>query len=153
MSSDRPDAPLACKFGGTSVADARQLARVRALIAEDPRRRYIVVSAPGKRHAKDKKVTDLLYLCRHTAQEGLDAGTVFALIRERYETIGRDLNVRSVSAWLDEVEAGIAAGTSADWTASRGEYLHARLVADYLGATFVDAFDCIRFAPDGRLDP
>jgi aspartate kinase len=65
--------------------------------------------------------------------------------------------VEGVGGWLDEVEAEMAArsaeGISADWLASRGEYLHARLIAAFLGARFVDAADLIRFTRDGRLDP
>src|SRR5205823_4448114 len=136
---------LACKFGGTSLADAAQIRQVASIVQADSRRRFIVVSAPGKRHPTDKKVTDLLYLCHHTLKEELSAASVFALVRERYEQIGRDLGVHGVSAWLDEVEtemnARLESGLSADWLASRGEYLHARLIAAYLNARFVDAAD------------
>ena len=41
------------KFGGSSVADAIQMRKVKAIIDADPTRRYIVVSAPGKRFAED----------------------------------------------------------------------------------------------------
>lgn len=148
---------LACKFGGTSLADAGQIRRVAAIVRADPRRRFVVVSAPGKRHSADKKVTDLLYLCHHTLKEELSAASIFALVRERYEEIGRELGVEGVGGWLDKVEAEMASrsaeGLSADWLASRGEYLHARLIAAFLGARFVDAADLIRFTRDGRLDP
>jgi aspartate kinase len=146
------EAPLACKFGGTSVSDASQIRQVASIVHSDPRRRYVVVSAPGKRHAADKKITDLLYLCHHTVREGLDAGHIFALIRERYCDIARALEVSGVEAWLDAVEAEMQNGVTEDWLASRGEYLHARLIAAYLDATFVDAADCIRFTEEGRLD-
>lgn len=148
---------LACKFGGTSLADAAQIRQVASIVRADSRRRFIVVSAPGKRSPTDKKITDLLYLCHHTLNEELRAASVFALIRERYEEIGRDLGVDGVSGWLDEVEgemnARSEAGLSADWLASRGEYLHGRLIAAYIGARFVDAADLVRFTRDGRLDP
>ncbi len=149
--------PLACKFGGTSLAGAAQIKRVASIVRADPRRRVIVVSAPGKRSASDKKVTDLLYLCHHTLREGLSAASIFALIRERYVEMAQDLGIEGMPGWLDEVEAGMVAGAkredSADWLASRGEYLQARLVACYLGARFVDAADLIRFTEDGWLDP
>ncbi|HET6387086.1 MAG TPA: aspartate kinase [Armatimonadota bacterium] len=145
--------PLVCKFGGTSVADAAQLQKVISIVRSDPRRKYVVVSAPGKRYAADRKITDLLYLCYHTAQEGVDTSPVFKVIRDRFEELGRDLNVPAIGGWLDEVEAALADGVTRDWIASRGEYLHARLVASHLGARFVDAAECLRFTPDGRLDP
>ena len=50
------------KFGGSSVANAEQFKKIKAIIQQDPTRRYIVVSAPGKRFAADNKITDLLYL-------------------------------------------------------------------------------------------
>ena len=51
------------KFGGSSLADANQFAKVRQIVQSDPSRRVVVVSAPGKRSADDHKITDLLYLC------------------------------------------------------------------------------------------
>ena len=55
------------KFGGSSMADAGQLRKVRDIILADPHRRVVVVSAPGKRFSNDHKLTDLLYLCHaHT---------------------------------------------------------------------------------------
>ena len=49
-----------CKFGGTSMADGITMLRVRKIIESDAARRYVVVSAPGKRFSGDVKVTDLL---------------------------------------------------------------------------------------------
>ena len=51
------------KFGGSSMADATQYRKVRDIILADPDRKVVVVSAAGKRHSKDHKLTDLLYLC------------------------------------------------------------------------------------------
>ena len=48
------------KFGGTSLADAKQIEKVVHIVKADPTRRIVVVSAPGKRFAGDTKVTDLL---------------------------------------------------------------------------------------------
>ncbi len=52
-----------CKFGGTSMADGNVIAGVKKIIESDKSRRYVVVSAPGKRYSGDTKVTDLLYAC------------------------------------------------------------------------------------------
>lgn len=51
------------KFGGSSMADAHQFAKVKAIVDSDPSRRVVVVSAAGKRSRDDHKLTDLLYLC------------------------------------------------------------------------------------------
>ena len=56
------------KFGGSSVADIIQLKKIKEIINSDPDRRYIVVSAPGKRFDGDNKITDLLYLVKTTME-------------------------------------------------------------------------------------
>jgi aspartate kinase len=94
----------------------------------------------------------LLFLSHSLHQQGLDAATAFGIIRERYREIASSLGVAEMPAWLDQVQSQIKAGADADWTASRGEYLNARLVAAFLGARFVDAADNIVFSADGRLN-
>ena len=51
------------KFGGSSMADAGQYRKVRDIVFADKQRRVVVVSASGKAHKDDHKITDLLYLC------------------------------------------------------------------------------------------
>ena len=52
------------KFGGSSVADAIQINKIKNIVEGDDAIKYVVVSAPGKRFKDDSKVTDLLYLCK-----------------------------------------------------------------------------------------
>ena len=142
---------VVAKFGGSSVADANQIRKIEKIIKADPNRRYVVVSAPGKRTSADKKITDLLYLCHSLNKQGLDLAPAYSLIEERYLEIGRDLGVDGVQKWLDYMGEQIKNGATKDWVASRGEFLSARLIARYMGAEFVDAADCIRFNADGRF--
>ena len=66
------------KFGGSSLANAEQFKKVGSIIMEDEARRYVVPSAPGKRHSSDTKVTDMLYACYEAAVKGEDfAGQCF----------------------------------------------------------------------------
>ena len=58
------------KFGGSSVANAQQFRKVKHIIESDPARRFVVVSASGREHKKDNKVTDLQYLIEHQKIEG-----------------------------------------------------------------------------------
>ena len=58
------------KFGGSSLASARQFKKVKAIITADKTRCYVIPSAPGKRDGKDTKVTDLLYQCYDAAVSG-----------------------------------------------------------------------------------
>ena len=86
------------KFGGSSVADADQLRKIRTIVEADPERRYIVVSAPGKRHKADNKVTDMLIRCFEIQQRDLDEGLAyFSQIEERFPS--RVISSRS-RCWL-----------------------------------------------------
>ena len=51
---------VVAKFGGTSIADAAQFRKISEIVHENPERRFIIVSAPGKRFPEDRKITDLL---------------------------------------------------------------------------------------------
>ncbi len=144
---------ITCKYGGTSVADAACLRRVQAIIDDDPNRRFIVVSAPGKRTPEDRKVTDLLYAWHGLTQQGLDAAEPRAIIAERFEELATDLGVPfNVYAELEEIAQTGADHPEPDFMASRGEHLMARLVAALLNATYVEPADCIRFDDEGVLD-
>ncbi|MCR5296755.1 MAG: aspartate kinase [Clostridiales bacterium] len=144
---------IVTKFGGSSLANDEQFRKVRSILELEPTRRYLVPSAPGKRFPDDEKVTDLLYLCHKLAKEGKPFADEFAKIRERYLDIARGLHLKvDIESKLNEVEEGIASGKNKDWCASRGEYLCALLMADYLGWSFVDAADGIVFREDGLLD-
>ncbi|MGV8151670.1 MAG: aspartate kinase [Candidatus Nanoarchaeia archaeon] len=49
-----------CKFGGTSLANREQIEKAIDIVLSDSSRKYIVVSAPGKRNSSDTKITDQL---------------------------------------------------------------------------------------------
>ncbi|GAH12020.1 unnamed protein product, partial [marine sediment metagenome] len=82
---------VVCKFGGSSVADSAQIKKIKSIINLDAGRRFIVVSAPGKRKKDDKKITDLLYLCHELAEQALEIDEPFHIIRERYLEIAGEL--------------------------------------------------------------
>ena len=141
-----------CKFGGSSVAEAAQIRKVKSIVEQDPSRRIIVVSAPGKRHKQDEKITDLLYACHAKVEKGESIDAVFTTIRSRFLEIAEELKVSgSLEEALAEVEEKIKAGASADYAASRGEYLSGLLIADFLEAEFVDAEKVVRLTDDGRV--
>ena len=142
------------KFGGSSMADAGQYRKIRDILLADPERTVVVVSAPGKRHSKDHKVTDLLYLCNAHSKYGVACDPVFDLIVERYTSIrdelGIDLDLETEFAILKK---GIdAKKISEDELVSRGEYFSAKLIAAYLGYRFLDAADWVKFKLDGSVD-
>ena len=144
---------ITAKFGGSSLASAAQFRKVGAILAADPARRFVVASAPGKRDSGDTKVTDLLYRCYDLAAAGEDYSPVLEQIRERFEAIARELGVAvDVDAELRPIREHLRTAPQRDYMASRGEYLNSRLLAAWLGWTFVDAASCVRFARDGSFD-
>ena len=84
---------IVAKFGGSSVADAGQIRKIAAIIDSDPRRSIVVVSAPGKRHGGESKLTDLLYLCQDMAAMATAITEPFGLIRDRYAEIVVELGL------------------------------------------------------------
>ncbi|MCL2103817.1 MAG: aspartate kinase [Kiritimatiellaeota bacterium] len=92
-----------CKFGGSSVADAKQVTKIIDIVLADADRRIVVVSAPGKRDKTDTKVTDLLIQCAEEALAGKCTEDTLARIIGRYAEIQRDLNLpESVVAEIEQ---------------------------------------------------
>ena len=121
-----------CKFGGTSMADGNIILRAAQIVQSDKDRRFVVVSAPGKRFNGDIKVTDLLYKCA----DALDAGDsslfeeTFDKISTRFLNIERELEKDvGMQAGLNQVKAEMFGGAGRDYCASRGEYFAAKIKA------------------------
>lgn len=128
------------------MANASTICQVADIILSNPERKYIVVSAPGKREKDDIKVTDLLYKCFDEAAQNGNCAKSFALVRARFDDIIRDLNIDlDLSADFDEIEKKINSSTSPDYAASRGEYLSAKILAKKLGFDFLDSAEFIKF--------
>ena len=134
------------KFGGSSLADASQIKKVAEIIKSDASRRFAVASAPGKRDSNDTKVTDLLYGCCDRKAAGEDIAENLDVINLGI-SFDIDGEIAAIAAKLDEGGAFIR-----DYIASRGEYLNSKIIASYLGFTFVDAAEIIRFSEDGSFD-
>lgn len=140
------------KFGGSSVADGIQLTKTKQIIEQDPSRKFIVVSAPGKRFDGDNKITDLLYLCKAHMEHNLPYDQVFQVVADRYMAVALNLGVEvDLMEHLDEIRENLKKNPSADYIASRGEYLNAVLVAAFLGFDFVDVAGLILFDSKGKV--
>lgn len=135
------------------MANADSLRQVRDIVAADSLARFVVVSAPGKRAAGDTKVTDLLYDCYRTRRAGGDLETAFARVEKRFtdivDALGCDVDLQP---YFKQIAYDIDGGASEDYAASRGEYLSAIVMAAYLGYTFIDAKDIVKFDDDGAFD-
>ena len=141
------------KFGGSSLASAEQFKKVGNIIKSDPDRKYVIPSAPGKRFAKDIKVTDLLYHCYETAVAGEDFGELLEQIKARYNEIIQGLSLdMSLDDEFKTIETAFKNKEGIDYAASRGEYLNGLVMAKYLEYEFLDPVKYIFFRKDGRLD-
>ena len=141
------------KFGGSSMADAKQFEKVKSIVQADPSRKVVVVSAAGKRFSDDHKLTDLLYLCHAHLKYGVACDSVFDMIRSRYMEIRDELGLKTdLESGFDALRKKMDKGISQDELVSRGEYFAARLMADYLGYDFLDSELWLRFKLDGTVD-
>ncbi len=140
------------KFGGSSLASAKQFKKVKAIITADKTRCFVVPSAPGKRDSKDTKVTDLLYQCYEAASNGQSYKKILEQIQNRYNDIidGLDLDL-NLDFEFKKIEENFLAKAGRCYAASRGEYLNGLVMANYLGFPFVDAADVICFDEDGHF--
>lgn len=142
-----------CKFGGTSMADGNIMKNVKKIIESESDRKYVVVSAPGKRFSGDIKVTDLLYRCYDEAVETGTCAHAFADVAARFQGIVKELNIGfDMTDILNGTMQRIDREKDRDFTASRGEYLSARVMAELLGARFIDSEDVVFFDEKGALD-
>jgi aspartate kinase len=134
------------KFGGSSLASAAQIKQACAVVAADPARRLIVVSAPGKRSSEDIKVTDLLIATAEARLANRPGTDELGRVIERFALIAADLGLAADSTApieadlrqrldLDTADAGLFTDT----LKAAGEDNCARLVALYLCHLGLDA--------------
>lgn len=141
------------KFGGSSLADSDQFKKVADIVKAEDSRRYVIASAPGKRDDSDIKVTDLLYQCFLLSEEDKDIDEMFGRIEKRYNGIIEGLGLDfSLEDEFDKIKTSILHHAGRDYIYSRGEYLNAMILAQYLGYEFIDAEKRIIFSEDGTLD-
>ncbi len=141
------------KFGGSSLADAGQFRKVADIVLAEPERRFVVASAPGKRHSSDIKVTDMLYGCYDQAVKGESFDKEFEAIEERFNSIIRELGLElSLEKEFSNIKNAFAHRAGRDYAASRGEYLNSIILASFLGYDFVDPAGYIRFDEAGVFD-
>lgn len=143
---------IVCKFGGSSVASAEKIEKVRAIVAKDERRRFVVVSAPGRASSEEEKVTDHL-------MNIASGGTHFREMRKaispsesreavlaKFSGIARNLEIDGEGI-LGELERDLESNLTGDrrtaYLASRGEHYNAIMIADYFRKSELDARVCL----------
>lgn len=98
-----------CKFGGSSVADEHQIRKILNIINNDSERKYIIVSAPGKRFKEDVKVTDMFIALVEGILEGSNYDEIIEQILNRYKQIenGLEVNHSLISHFNDVIHVYI----------------------------------------------
>ena len=135
------------------MATAASVTNVKNIVLSDPERKFVVVSAPGKRFSGDTKVTDLLYAAYAEHNKNGNAAAILEEIKSRFVALSDELGVHI--DWEEEFKSiadGIARSATDDFAASRGEYLSAVLMSKVLGFEFVDAAEIVKFRKDGSFD-
>lgn len=154
MLSKRGDTVTA-KFGGSSLANANCFRRVKEIIETDKRRRYVVVSAPGRRFKSDTKITDLLLEAYEIANSGSgdDASELIREVERRFSEICEGLGMnfilqQDVQALKERVAIG---NVDRNYVITRGEYFSAKIMSEYLGRELVNPEEYIKFDAEGNL--
>ena len=143
---------IVSRFGGDEASNSQEIIKAANVLKSDPSRRYAVISAPGST-PESVGVTDMLYLChsRFVSHESYD--DILRKIYERFEEIVSGLGINfNINAEIENLKRDINMGMSLDYIASRGEYITARIVSEYLGWQFVDASGLIFFNKNGTPD-
>lgn len=144
---------IVSKFGGSSVANSKQFQKVKEIITANPDRKVVIVSALGKKDKEDSKITDLLYLLHAHLLYNVPYESIWNLIQERYNKVKEDLNLNTnLDLEFSKLQKELNKNISVDYLVSRGEYLTALLMADYLRYNFIDAKDVIKFNFDGTVN-
>ena len=141
------------KFGGSSVANSTQFKKVKNIIESNPYRNVVIVSALGKKEKGDSKITDLLYLLHAHLKYNVPYDNIFDLIKTRFTNVRDDLGISfDLDKEFEELKKMLHKDISEDFLVSRGEYITAKLMAIYLGFSFVDSKDLIKFNYDGKVN-
>ena len=134
------------KFGGSSLASGKQLQKVFDIVTADPARKAVVVSAPGKRHSTDTKVTDLLISCGEQYLRLGEAHDLQEAVIERYASIADELGLGQdiIDTIRQDVNTLLQADSShperyLDAIKASGEDNNAKLIAAYFQHQGVEA--------------
>lgn len=149
----RMDGIIVAKFGGSSLSNGEHFRKVKEIVKSDPKIKYVVPSAPGKRFEKDDKVTDLLYECYSASSAGKSIDDIFFSVTSRYDSIIQDLGIDlDLTEEYTHIKWAIMHHAGRDYAASRGEYLNGKILASFLGFDFIDPAPYIKFADDGLFE-
>lgn len=147
------DSIIVSKFGSSALANAERIKKTAEIIKSDPRRRYVIASAPGRVAADEIQIRDMLYMLysKYEARENFTEN--LTVVQARFEEIVNELGVNfDIAGEIAELNKNLLFNKGRDFIASRGEYILSKILAAYLGWTFVDATKVIFFNNDETLN-
>ncbi|MCP4138283.1 MAG: aspartate kinase [bacterium] len=131
---------VVCKFGGSSLANADQIKKVKNIVNADSNRRFVVVSAPGKDKNDAEKVTDHLFNIAtggqhfRSVQKDISPSASLQSIMEKFQKLVEGLGIEGddiISDLKNDLKKNIPGKQKIDFIASRGEHYNAKLIARY----------------------
>ncbi|MFW6093796.1 MAG: aspartate kinase [Pseudomonadota bacterium] len=143
---------IVCKFGGSSVADAGQIEKVRRIVANDEHRRFVVVSGPGRSEGDAEKVTDHLLNIATEGEHFRDQRKETSVadsrraVMEKFSRIAADLGIDGseiISALEEDLGTDLTGERRTAFLASRGEHYNARVIAEYFRRSGMQAQVCL----------
>ena len=144
---------IVSKFGGMSLAEIDSIKITAEIIKSDPSRRFVVVSAPGIRSGDDMRVTDMFYICHSRYLNRENFIEMLDKIEERFNGIVEELGLTTdIHYEMSDLKKNLFLGRTNDYIVSRGEYIMAKIMAEFLGWKFVDAAEIIFFNKEGTLN-
>ena len=147
------DSIIVSKFGSSAMANAERIKKTADVIKSDSRRRYVVVSAPGRVAPDDIQIRDMLYMLYSKYEARENFTDTLTGIQDRFEEIVSELGVAfDIAGEIAELNKNLLFNKGRDFIASRGEYIIAKILAAYLGWNFLDAAKVIFFNNDGTLN-
>ncbi len=136
---------IVCKFGGSSLATEEGISALIKIVRQDPARRFITASAPGRRVNTEKKVTDLLLDFfdgkRRNDQEIMQKR--FAEIRERFLPFATFCGRQTLEEVLEQGEKELYSFNEREYIVSRGEAWTAILLSKILDLPLLSATEHI----------
>lgn len=132
---------LVCKFGGSSVATSEKIQQIIKILQQNPLRRCVVLSAPGKAPSYPGKVTDLLITASKKALAEEDCSQVIKQITDRFISIYQPLNLpeEKIKKILSDIDRRLSSdksqpGRFRDLLVAAGEDINSQLFAEYLNS-------------------
>ena len=162
---------IVCKFGGSSVANARQIDKIKNIVSQEKARKYVVVSAPGRDDTDTEKVTDhLINIAREgrhfrSQQKNISASESHRAVIGKFQRLISDLAIDAgdlIQALEQDLKRPLPEKKKIDFLASRGERYNADVICRYfnkqgipselvlpedMGLMVSEDFSCARVIP------